>query len=95
MPLSVNVGLSRKSSQNYNSEGCSINLTAELDQSLLTRSDELQQRIDQLYREADQALAHAPMQQSQSVTLGLQGRDHRYPCTVDLPARARSPSPCL
>ena len=35
MPLTVNVGISRKASANYQSQGLSINLTAELDQSLL------------------------------------------------------------
>ena len=34
MPLTVNVGISRKASANYQSAGLSINLTAELDQSL-------------------------------------------------------------
>ena len=57
MPLTVNVGLSRKSSENYNSQGASINLSAELDQSLLARPDLLHQQIQQLYREAEDALA--------------------------------------
>jgi hypothetical protein len=35
MPLTVNVGISRKSSANYQSAGVSINLTAEIDQSLI------------------------------------------------------------
>lgn len=56
MPLTLNVGLSRKTSQNYNSEGASINLTAELDQALLNRPDELQDRVAALYREAETAL---------------------------------------
>lgn len=56
MPLTLNVGLSRKTSQNYNSEGASINLTAELDQALLNRPDELQDRVGALYREAEVAL---------------------------------------
>jgi len=35
MPLTVNVGLFRTNSVSYQSAGVSINLTAELDQSLL------------------------------------------------------------
>jgi len=56
MPLSINVGLSRKASRNYQSTGVSINVTAELDQSLLARPDELQQQINNLYAQASQAL---------------------------------------
>lgn len=56
MPLSVNVGLSRKASRDYQSTGVSINVTAELDQSLLARPQELQQQIDDLYSQAEAAL---------------------------------------
>src|SRR5690349_17823069 len=56
MPLSVNVGLSRKASKDYQSTGVSINVAAELDQSLLARPEELQQQIDGLYAQAEQAL---------------------------------------
>lgn len=56
MPLTINVGLSRKLSKNYNSQGASINLTAELDPSLLARPDDLQGAIDELYEQADYAL---------------------------------------
>jgi len=56
MPLQINVGLNRKLSHNYNSEGVSINLTAELDQALLTKPAELQQKIDYLYAEAHNAI---------------------------------------
>ena len=56
MPLSINVGLSRKASRDYQSTGVSINVTAELDQSLLARPDELQEQIDALYSNAAQAL---------------------------------------
>jgi hypothetical protein len=56
MPLSINVGLSRKASENFQSMGVSINVTAELDQALLARPDELQQQIDALYRQAQFAL---------------------------------------
>jgi len=49
MPLTVNVGLSRKNSANYQSAGVSINLTAELDQSLLADPPRLQSEIDRIY----------------------------------------------
>src|SRR5687767_6635229 len=70
MPLSINVGLSRKSSENYQSQGVSINIVAELDQSLLARPDELQEQIDNLYAQAAQALdrqadASVPVSQPQ------------------------------
>ena len=45
MPLSINVGLSRKASKDYQSTGVSINVTAELDQALLTKPDELQKQV--------------------------------------------------
>ncbi len=56
MPLSINVGLSRKASQNYQSTGTSINIVAELDSALLAKPEELQQAVDQLYQHAQQAL---------------------------------------
>ena len=56
MPLSMNVGLSRKASKDYQSTGVSINVTAELDQTLLAKPDELQGEIDRLYYQAEQAL---------------------------------------
>jgi hypothetical protein len=56
VPLIINVGLSRKASENYQSTGMSINISAELDQSLLARSDQLQQEIDRLYGLASDAL---------------------------------------
>ena len=56
MPLTVNVGLSRKASENYQSTGVSINVSAELDQSLLARSAELQQAIAHLDGQAQTAL---------------------------------------
>ena len=45
MPLSIIVGLSRKAGKDYQSTGVSINVTAELDQSLLTHPDELRQEV--------------------------------------------------
>ena len=56
MPLSINVGLSRKASKDYQSTGYSINVTAELDQSLLARPEELQTQVANLYQQAEQAL---------------------------------------
>ena len=57
MSLSINVGLSRKASKDYQSSGFSINVTAELDQTLLARPDELQKQINELYTQAEHALA--------------------------------------
>ena len=56
MPLSVNVGLSRKASKDYQSTGTSINIVAELDSALLNKPAELQQAVDRLYQHARQAL---------------------------------------
>ena len=64
MPLTVNVGISRKASANYQSQGLSINLTAELDQSLLADPPRLQLEIDRIYAQAEQALDR----QGQAVT---------------------------
>src|SRR5207249_6709513 len=55
MPLSINVGLSRKASKDYQSTGVSINVTAELDQTLLARPEELQQQIASLYTQCEGA----------------------------------------
>lgn len=73
MPLTINVGLSRKTSENFNSQGASINLTAELDQSLLMRPDELQGAVSELYEQAELALdrqsnGHVQEQSSQRIT---------------------------
>jgi hypothetical protein len=56
MPLSINVGLSRKASRDYQSTGVSINVTAELDSALLQKPAELQQQIAGLYAQAEFAL---------------------------------------
>ena len=56
MPLSINVGLSRKASRDYQSAGVSINVTAELDQSFLAKPAELQAQVANLYAQADAAL---------------------------------------
>ena len=59
MPLQLTVSRNRKTSENYNSEGHGISLSVELDQSLLTKPRELQEKIDYLYREAETALDQA------------------------------------
>lgn len=77
MPLSVNVGLSRKASKDYQSTGYSINVTAELDQSLLARPEELQLQIDALYQQAEAALskqAGEPQQGQERQRPAYQGR---------------------
>lgn len=56
MPLTINVGLSRKASRNFQSRGTSINVSAELDQSLLSKPQQLQREIQNLYRQAELAL---------------------------------------
>jgi hypothetical protein len=56
MPLSVSVGLSRKALRDYQSAGFSINLTAELDASVLGRPDEFQRQVADLYARAEAAL---------------------------------------
>lgn len=56
MPMTVTVTRNRKTSQNYNSDGCGLSLTVELDQGLLGRPDELHNRIEDLYAELDRAL---------------------------------------
>ena len=84
MPLNINVGLSRKASKDYQSTGYSINVTAELDQSLLARPDELQVQIAALYAHAHEALDN---QVAQGPAAGRQG-------TISQPGeRQRSASP--
>ena len=56
MPLTVNVGLSRKASKDYQSSGASVNFTAELDQALLARPKQLQTEVQRLYQQAEAAL---------------------------------------
>ena len=81
MPLTINVGLNRKTSANYNSAGTSINLTAELDPSLLTRPHELQAEIDRLYAQAETAL-HRQAQRDRDalgvVDTGSSNGHHRH-----------------
>jgi len=58
MPLTINVGLSRKASENFQSQGVSIKVSAELDQSLLADPRRLQHEITGLYEQAEIALEH-------------------------------------
>lgn len=75
MPLSVNIGLSRKISRNFQSTGVSVNLNAELDSTLLTKPDELQGQIENLYGQAEQALNRQATKLEP--TTGLQRHDDR------------------
>lgn len=80
MPLTINVGLSRKASKDFQSSGTSINITAELDQSLLNRPDQLQHQIDQLYQQAESALARQAAQSTPpSDNNGGNGQGGGYP----------------
>ena len=54
--LTINVGLSRKASKDYQSTGVSINVTAELDSALLAKPTELQAQIDALHAQAEGAI---------------------------------------
>ena len=72
MPLSINVGLSRKASRNFQSTGVSINVTAELDQALLANPQALQQQIGDLYAQAQTVLER----QIGNMTQGDSSRHH-------------------
>jgi hypothetical protein len=89
MPLTVNVGISRKASANYQSQGLSINLTAELDQSLLADPPRLQLEIDRIYAQAEQALDR----QGQAVTTmtGMTASGQEVPHAADHAAPNRAP----
>lgn len=86
MPMQLTISRNRKQSENYNSQGYGVSLTIELDQSLLTRPDDLQHAIDELYHEADAALERqasgSAQQQREPAT---NGRGH------DRNTRAESP----
>jgi hypothetical protein len=65
MPLSINVGLSRKASRDYQSTGVSINVTAELDQSLLAKPDNLYAQAESaLEQQANNMSRHEPTPRS-------------------------------
>src|SRR5476651_1712970 len=58
MPLKLNVGASRKvTDNNYGSRGASVNVELELDSSLVAESDKLQERIKKIFGLARTALA--------------------------------------
>ena len=76
MPLSINVGLSRKRSVDYQSQGQSINITAELDQALLARPAELQQQIAGLYQRAQHALDQAATNTDDAPASAERGNGH-------------------
>jgi hypothetical protein len=56
MPLTVNVGLNRKASRDFQSAGVSINLAAELEMGLLSDPHRLQHEIEKVYAQAEAAL---------------------------------------
>lgn len=56
MPLVVNVGLNRKASRDFQSFGCSINLSAELDSGLINDPSRLQAEVAKVYAQAQVAL---------------------------------------
>ena len=64
MPMQLTVSRNRKTSENYNSEGYGVSLTVELDQGLLKKPKELQDKIAYLYHEAEAALDKQAQQQS-------------------------------
>jgi len=68
MPMQLTVSRNRKTSENYNSQGYGVSLTVELDQSLLTKPQELQEKITYLYREAEEALDKQAREASGSPT---------------------------
>lgn len=82
MPLTINVGLSRKASKDYQSTGVSINITAELDQSLLAKPEELQSQIDELYGQAQQAIDRQVESLRETEPRGQQ-QQRRYPPRQD------------
>ena len=57
MPMSINVGVSRKvADNNYGSRGASVNLEVELDSTLIQEPERLQERIRQVFRLAQQSV---------------------------------------
>jgi hypothetical protein len=77
--LTINVGLSRKASADFQSTGVSINITAELDQSLLAHPDQLQEQIDGLYQEAETALDRRISMPEPQKHLNGSGNGHAVP----------------
>ena len=73
MPLTVNVGLNRKASKDFQSAGVSINLAAELDMGLLADPPRLQHEIEKVYMQAEAAL------DKQVQTMSVTGTTPRRP----------------
>ena len=73
MPLSATVGRTRKISKNFQSSGLSIALTAELDSTLLTRPEALQEQIANLYAQAAEAMDR---EEARMVSTTLSDEDH-------------------
>ncbi len=90
MPLTVNIGISRKASANYQSAGLSINLTAELDQSLLADPPRLQSEIDRIYRAA---AARPPAPRPASTRSWLHGRGRTLRAWTPATSQRRYHSP--
>ena len=66
MPLKLNIGLSRKVGEpNYCSRGAAVNIELELDSSLVTEPDRLQDRIRQMFRLAKESVDEQLSQTSQ------------------------------
>ena len=88
MPLLINVGLNRKASKDFQSVGVSLNLTAELDQGLLSDPPRLQSEIDRIYGQAEEAL------ERQISAMGTEAKQDAQPAHHVAPQTIRSlPSP--
>jgi len=88
MPLLINVGLNRKASKDFQSVGVSLNLTAELDQGLLSDPPRLQSEIDRIYGQAEEAL------ERQISAMGTEAKQDAQPVHHAAPQPIRSlPSP--
>ena len=87
MPMTLTVTRNRKTSHNYNSDGCGLSLTVELDQGLLRQADELHAKIERLYAELDHAL---DAESERSTVAGLnRNRDRNHDNADDRPAPSR------
>lgn len=74
MPMTLNVGLSRKVGEpNYGSRGASVNLQLELDSSLVEEPDRLRDRIRQLYQLAKASVDEELNDSGQHVVNGQNG----------------------
>jgi hypothetical protein len=83
MPLKLNVGASRKiTDDHFGSRGASVNLEIELDSSLVGDSDKLQERIRHLFSLVRQSLAEE-----------LNGANGQHPPPRNASRQAAAPSP--